>query len=149
MAKENNYLKGVTRKDIENGIIYERDEASVLVQNDVPGGEIPVVGDKQIAHTLDVSASLRKQVQIISGERGPSHPMYRAGSPHAVNGAIDVKISGLNSEQVANTLYSSGHFSRVASYTDGRISAHADYRPSDHGRYQGRKPNQKWIKVHK
>lgn len=63
------------------------------------------------------------------------------------HGAIDVIIPNYTSEQVADAFHSSGHFSRVAPYTDGRSSAHADYKPSDHSRYQGRGATQAWYRV--
>ena len=130
-------LEGVTRTEVENGILYERDGASVLVQNDVAGGPIPAVDAKQISDTLSVSSATGEQVQIISGYRGPDHPLYRRGAPHEVDGAIDVRIRGFNSEEVANALFESGRFNRVSSYTDGRSSAHADYRQwGSQGRFQ-------------
>ena len=100
------------------------------------GGAIPTVRNKQILDALDVSADAGRQVQIISGERGPGHPLYRPGSTHAVDGAIDVRIRGFNSEQTADALHRSGNFNRVSSYIDGRSSAHADYRSiSNQGRF--------------
>ena len=122
--------------DRQDAILYERGTSSVLVRNDVAGRPAPIVGNQQISHSLDVSASTGSQVQIISGERGVGHPLYNPGSSHATGGAIDVRISGFNSEQVADAFYDSGNFNRVSSYTDGRTSAHVDYRSTgNQGRF--------------
>lgn len=122
--------------------MYEYGDASVLVKNDVAGNGIPRVNMQTIEHVFDVSYAVDKQVQIISG--------YRTDSiSHRQHNAIDVRISGYSSEQVANALHGSNHFKRVASYTDDRASAHADYMPSSHSRYQGRYSDQEWYRVHK
>ena len=88
-----------------------------------------MVDSRQVADALAVSSNLGQQVEIISGERGPDHSLYREGSPHAIHGAIDVRVEGLSSEQVADAFHRSGRFNRVSSYSDGRTSAHADYNP--------------------
>ena len=118
----------ITTTRTEDSILYERGTASVLVKNNDANGAIPTVGNRQVLDALDVSADVGSQVQIISGERRPGHPLYRPEGPHTLDGAIDVKISDFNSEQVADALHRSGNFNRVSSYTDGRTSAHADYR---------------------
>ena len=122
-------MPGVTRTDTGNGILYEREDgASVLVQNDEVGGEIPDVNDRQVMDALAVSAQEGERLQIISGYRGPGHPIYRENSPHHIDDAMDVKMQGRTSEELARALHRSGRFNRVSWYTDGRTSAHADYR---------------------
>ena len=47
---------------------------------------------------------------------------------------MDVKVTGYSSERLADAFEKSRLFSRVASYTDGRITAHVDYKPSNYMR---------------
>ncbi|MXW51002.1 MAG: hypothetical protein F4149_12840, partial [Gammaproteobacteria bacterium] len=124
-------MPGVTRTDLGNGVLYEHEDgSSVLVQNDVAGGEIPDVNTRQVLDALAVSAQEGGRVQIISGYRGPGHDLYREDSAHHVDGAIDVRMEGVSSEDLARALHRTGRFNRVSWYTDGRTAAHADYRQS-------------------
>ena len=121
-------------------IIIQRGKGTVIVQNNVPENGIPQITRDQVREALDVSEQEGKPVQIISG--------YREDSvAHREHRAMDVKIDGYSSEDTAKAFAKSGLFSRVASYTDGRTAAHVDHMPSDHSRYEGRKPDQKWYEV--
>ena len=126
---ETETMADVTRTERKNGILYERaDGASVLVQNNKSGGEIPTVTDAQVIDALAVSAQEGERLQIISG--------YREDSiAHRLHGGIDVHIRGYTTEETARALYRSGRFNRVSSYT-GRLNkdyggrkntVHADY----------------------
>ena len=85
------------------------------------------LGKRQVLDTLAVSAQEGRRVQIISGYRGPGHRLHRPGSPHDAHGAIDVRMQGVSSKDLAKALHRSGRFNRVSWYNDGRTSAHADY----------------------
>ena len=122
--------EGVTITERPNGVLYEHEGASVLVQNNDPGGAIPIVTDRSVGDALYVSYRENRQLQIISG--------YREGSvAHMKHEAIDVYIDGYTTRETANALHSSGRFNRVSSYTGKvdstvkpRNTAHADYNPS-------------------
>jgi len=113
---------------IDDSILYEKGGASVLVKNNVTGGDIPGVSDKTIGHLLDVSYAEGEQVWVISGARPKGHTLYRATGPHTVDGAVDVKIDKYSGVQTAKALHRSGHFNRVSAYLNTN-TAHADYRP--------------------
>ena len=124
----------IVRTESENSILYEKGNASVLVQNDVQGNGIPQVSEERISHALDVSAQEGgKRVTIISGyNRDPGHP--NASINHERYDAIDVYIEGYNSTETARALYNSGHFHRTAGYPNSRLqSAHGDNRTTHRG----------------
>ena len=130
-ANRQEQLAHLVVRRMEDRIIYEYGDASVLVMNDVVSKGIPIVKMQTIEHVLDVSYAVGKQVQIISGYRTDS-------TAHREYGAIDVKIHGYNSEQIARALHRSGHFNRVSYYTKSPrlYSAHADYY-NESGKNQG------------
>ena len=132
MADQNeDLLEGVTVTEFEDRIIYEQDGASVVVQNDDPKGEIPIVTPRAIRDALYVSKREGVQLRIISG--------YRADSTsHRLYGAIDVYIEGYTTTETAEALYNSKRFNRVSSYTGSAelgveplTTAHADYNPNN------------------
>lgn len=123
---ENNEKVVITKN--KNSILYERDGASVLVRNDVIGGDIPLVNDDRVSHALDISAQEGNlRVVIISGYRGPLHK--NASENHEKYNAIDIYIDGYDSTQTAKAMYESGHFHRVAGYPNTNLqTAHGDDR---------------------
>ena len=132
-ANRQKQLAHLIVRPTEDSILYEYGDASVLVQNDVPGNGIPQVSIKQIGQMLDLSNQEGgRTVNIISGYRGPNH--VNTSINHEKYGALDVYINNYNSTQTAKALYKTGYFHRVAGYPRSNLqSVHGDNRTTQKG----------------
>ena len=117
----------------ETSVEYKKGGAIVVAENDVRGRKPPQLNVRQVTDLLKISKEENVKVQAVSSYRTDS-------KAHMYWNAVDVNIYSkdgkvYSSKQVADILFNSGSFTRVARYTDGRNSAHGDYKPYGDGNY--------------